>query len=115
MPMTIRSTQMDGLADNIFVGQLERMLVQVLPDARQVASEELRGALSLLVPAARRYGLVTPSEIGRFVYVAYLLGTDFDHRFAAASDILTDFKRPPDERLTLLEAWASQLLAVLEG
>lgn len=97
------------------IDRLFELLRNAFPHNPPQVTPELRQTLDHVVSRCGVHAIFVERDLGRYVCVAYQLGPDFDTIFPAASAILGDETRPADERLTLLEFWADQMLRTLEG
>lgn len=111
--MQFHAEQIDSLSERHF----RERLIQVLSGIDPGAERELRAPAGLsqldaLIARARRYGLLAELDIGRFIVTAWLLGVDFDSRFPAMQEILTEPRLSPTQKADAIERLCT---AVLDG
>ena len=111
--MQFHADQIDSLSELHF----RERLIQVLSDIDPSAVRELRSPAGLslldaLIARARGYGLLAELDIGRFIVTAWLLGPDFDQRFPAMREILTESRLSPTQKADAIERLCT---AVLDG
>jgi hypothetical protein len=109
----IGADQMELIGHNLLIGRLIEVLREVFPEGLPEDTQEFRIILERVVTKANSYAIFEDRDVARYVCLAYLLGADFDTHYPASQSILIDETRPADERLTLLEFWADQLLEAL--
>ena len=90
--------------------QLLELAFPTDPPAKTPAFEE---SLQAAAANARNHAIFHERDVARFICLTYSLGESFDTQFPAAKDILADTTRPADERLSLLECWADELVSAL--
>lgn len=113
--LTISANQMQNLGHTRFIGRLMEVLRLAFPDDPPEDTPEFKAILEGVIERAHHHAIFQDRDVARYVCLAYMLGADFDTRFPAARSILEDETRPADERLTLLEFWADQMVKALRG
>ncbi|MDD5297912.1 MAG: hypothetical protein PHU46_13470 [Rhodocyclaceae bacterium] len=113
--LTISADQMQNLGHTRFIARLMEVLRLAFPEDPPEDTREVRQTLEEVIARAHHHAIFQDRDVARYVCLAYMLGADFDTRFPAARSILEDQTRPADERLTLLEFWADQMVKALKG
>lgn len=112
---TVKAGQMQRVGHERFVARVMEVLKEAFPENPPEDTPEFHQTLEQVIARAHHHLILQDRDVARYVCLAYMLGADFDTRFPAAGAILGDNTRPADERLTLLEFWADQMVKALEG
>lgn len=113
--LKISASQMQIMGHAWFIGRLMEVLRLAFPEDPPQDTPEFRQKLEDVIGRAHHHAISQNHDVARYVSLAYMLGTDFDSRFPAARSILEDQTCPANERLTLLEFWADQMVKALQG
>lgn len=74
---------------------------------------ELFEKIQMQCARAALYGFVSELDVARYVISAWILGADFDERFAAAREILVSQNLTPTQKSEALELLANAVLTEL--
>ncbi len=113
--LKISPDQMNRLGRSRQTAQWLEMLQLAFPDDPPQGTPAFEKTLLKVAAMAGRQAIFQDRDVARFVCLTYALGESFDTRFPAAQAILADATRPADERLSLLECWADELVCCLDG
>ena len=109
--MQFHADQIDRLSELQFRERLIQVLSAIDPSAeRELHSPAGLSQLDALIARARGYGLLAELDIGRFVVTAWLLGLDFDQRFPAMQEILTEPRLSPTQKADAIEQLCTTVL-----
>ena len=96
--LSLSDRQTHRIADKVFLDRLVRIVHASEPEAAaELGSPAGQQELQRQCAQARRHGLVSEADIGRYVITAWLLGRDF-HELPAMRDILSRRDRRPEDR-----------------
>ena len=114
--MIIRKSQFDQMASERFLDRVIEILCASYPDARSSLSSEMgRAALREQYSKAIGYGLSPEASAARYLITAWLLGPDFDTRFPAMHEVLSDPSIAPWRKAESIESFAVTLLEMLQA
>jgi hypothetical protein len=114
-PLRINTQQAQGLSDEHFFARIDRILGEIDPQAPAVLkTAQGRRQLRELVGRAQGYGLQAELDVGRFIISAWVLGLDFDTRFPAMKDILTEPRLSSTQKADALEKLTSTMMDMLQ-
>ena len=114
--MVIRKSQFDQMATERFLDRVVEILCASYPDANSfLASETGQTALRQQYGKAVGYGLSSEGPAARYLITAWLLGEDFDTRFPAMYEVLSDASLAPWRKAESIERFAVTLLEMLQA
>jgi hypothetical protein len=114
--MIIRDAQLDSIATSRFLERVADVVFEAYPESRsELASEEGRRILREQCEKARSYGFVSELDIARYIITAWLLGVDFDTKFPAMQEVLTDPELEPGKKADLIEQFSVTLFETLQA
>lgn len=113
--MQLSAEQMKVMGHTRFISRLMEVLRLAFPEDPPEDTPEFKAILESVIERAHHHAIFQDRDVARYACLAYMLGADFDSRYPAARPILEDETRPADERLTLLEFWADQMVKALQG
>ena len=115
MGLAFSAEQMEALAMGAFLSRVVTLLVDADPSARDVLSDpDGHRILYRQYQRALSYGLTSELDLGRYIITAWLLGTDFDTRFPAMSQILNSPELTSGEKAQAIEDISITLFDVLD-
>lgn len=113
--MILRPDQLNQIAIQATLSRISDIICTSYPDARpQLTSEAGRKILLQQAKEAESYGLASELDIARYSITAWLLGLDFDTRFPAMREVLSDSSLPPNQKADAIESFAVTLLETLQ-
>ena len=113
--LKISTSQFNHLEISRQNSQWLKLLELAFPNDSLPHTPDFCQTLQAVAANARRHAIFQERDVSRFICLTYSLGESFDTRFPAARAILEDHTRPADERLSLLECWADELVSALGG
>jgi hypothetical protein len=110
------SQQISAIGESRFQERLLEFLLKNQPDTQGVLdTTEGKKTLAEQCSKARHYGLSTELALANYVITAWLLGADFDTRFPAMNEILSDPTTDGTQKSELIAQIASLVLGKLEA
>ena len=113
--LTLTPHQLNAIGEARFQQRLRDLLLDSVSDSRGVIdSPEGRKILSEQCAKARSYGMGAELDVASYVIAAWLMGLDFDTRFAAMSEVLTSDQMTPSQKAFAITQITSVVLAELQ-
>ncbi len=113
--LKISELQSAELGEASYLHRMRQYLYDNFPEARQVPADEMEAAITDLTNKAAVYNLTQETDVAAFITTAWLMGLDFDQKFTAVGNTLSNFDLPSYEKTEFLWQFIEQSFATLKG